>query len=298
MKHALFFLLFLGVSAFADGLSQAYSSLGSLVITQFESAPFPHPLRAEGHKYKDQLFPAKEHYQDNTVGIFIPRGSSGGAGADFVVHFHGWKNHVEGVLKRYQLIEQLSESKRNAILVVPQGPRDAPDSFGGKLEDPEGFKRFMNDVLGVMRQQPGFNKDCEIGQIILSGHSGGYQVISSILARGGLTGKVKEVWLFDALYAQTDKFLAWMDKENGRLLDIYTEHGGTKDKTEELITLLKKRGTPVFAGKELETKPSELETNHFVFLYSELEHNDVLDKHKTFETFLKTSGLAGLKNQN
>jgi hypothetical protein len=293
MKHAFLFLaLLLAVSGLADSLPQAYSSFGVLVVTQLESAPFPHPLRAEGHKYKDQVFSAREHYQDNTVAIFIPRGFKGGAQADVVVHFHGWKNHVEGVLKRYQLIEQLVGSRRNAVLVVPQGPRDASDSFGGKLEDPDGFKRFMNDVLKVLRQQPGFNKDCQAGRIVLSGHSGGYQVISSILARGGLSEKVREVWLFDALYAQSDKFMAWMDKENGRLIDIYTEHGGTKEKSEELGNLLKKRGTPLFSGKELEAKASDLKTNHFIFLFSELEHNDVLDKHKTFAEFLKTSALS------
>jgi len=59
------------------------------------------------------------------------------------------------------------------------------------------------------------------------------------------------VWLFDALYAQTDRFLKWMDTRNGRLIDIYTEHGGTKERTEELIALLKKRETPVFVEKEL-----------------------------------------------
>jgi len=63
----------------------------------------------------------------------------------------------------------------------------------------------------------------------LSGHSGGYQVIASILDHGGLTNTLKEVWLFDALYARTDKFLASWDKSHGRLIDIYTEHGGTRE---------------------------------------------------------------------
>jgi len=69
-----------------------------------------------------------------------------------------------------------------------------------------------------------------VGRIILSGHSGGYQVnFSAIVDHGGMSDKVSEVWLFDALYAQTDRFLKWMDTRNGRLIDIYTEHGGTKE---------------------------------------------------------------------
>jgi len=45
--------------------------------------------------------------------------------------------------------------------------------------------------------------------IILSGHCGGYRVISAILDRGGRSAHVKEVWLFDALYAESDRFLMW-----------------------------------------------------------------------------------------
>ncbi len=112
------------------------------------------------------------------MAIFIPKGFRETGQIDFIVHFHGWKNHVEGVLDEYKLIEQLAASGRNAVLVVPQGPRDAPDSFGGKLEDPDGFKRFMADVMDTLRQQSGLKKkDFALGQIILSGHSGGYEVM-------------------------------------------------------------------------------------------------------------------------
>src|SRR5262249_23570255 len=158
---------------------------------------------------------------------------------------------VQEVLRRYQLAEQLVESGRNAVLVVPQGPKDAPDSFGGKLEDPDGFKHFMDEVVQTLRQKSVLRrKEFTMGSIILSGHSGGYRCMASILDRGGMTDHVKEVWLFDALYAEADKFLAWFDKYHGRLLDVYTEHGGTKDETQKLMAMLKERGTPFFSGDE------------------------------------------------
>jgi hypothetical protein len=275
-----------------ETLSQRYANLGELIVTQFVSAPFPHPKRADGHKYQDRLYAADKHYADSTVATFIPRGFRETGEIDFVIHFHGWKNHVASVLQQYKLIEQLGDSGRNAVLVVPQGPRDAPDSFGGKLEDPEGFRRFMNEVVETLRQQSALkNKRFSIGQIVLSGHSGGYQVISSIVACGGLTDHVREVWLFDALYARTDQFLSWYDTQHGRLLDIYTEHGGTKGETEHLMTTLKQRGAKFFAGKESETKAVDLEQNKLVFLFTDLPHNDVVEKHQTFRDFLKTSCL-------
>ena len=295
-KRLLLCLSSAALCSYGENLPQRYAGCGELIVTQLASAPFPHPQRAEGHQYQKQLYPAKEHYTDSTVAIFIPKGFRETGTIDFVVHFHGWKNYVAGVLEQYQLIEQLLESGRNAVLVVPQGPRNAPDSFGGKLEDAKGFQRFMDEVVDTLRQKSALKKKgFTIGQIMLSGHSGGYEVISAIVARGGLTDHVREVWLFDALYAQTDRFLAWHDQQHGRLLDIYTEHGGTKAETEQLMATLKKRGTKFFSGKESETTAADLQANKLVFLFTALPHNDVVAKHQTFRWFLETSCLKKRK---
>ncbi len=297
MKGLLLLLLVTATTArAADSLEQTYARYGQLTLTQFVTAPYPHPSRAEGHKYKDKFFPADAHYQDSTVAIFIPKGFRVTPRVDVVVHFHGWGNSVEGTLRQFKLIEQFVESGRNAVLVVPEGPKNASDSAGGKLEDPDGFKRFADELTVALRQQAGFaRKDLTLGRIILSGHSGGYKVISSILDRGGLPDKVSEVWLFDALYAETEKYLAWWDQQHGRLLNIYTENGGTKDDTEAMMALLMQRGTPFLAKKDTEVTSAELKSGKLVFLYTDLGHNDVLEKRKTFCQFLKTSGLGTLK---
>src|SRR5258708_30016535 len=95
-------------------LPQLYAPQGELLLAHLASAPFPHPQRAKGHKYKDQFYAAAEHYSNDTVAIFIPKGFRETGHIDFVVHFHGWQNNVEAVLGRYQLIEQLVASRRNA----------------------------------------------------------------------------------------------------------------------------------------------------------------------------------------
>src|SRR5215475_2913975 len=87
-----------------ETLLEHYADSGELLLVHFPSAPFPHPQRAEGHKYKDQFFSAAEHYSNDTVAIFIPHGFRETGKIDFVVHFHGWNNNVEGVLKKYHLI--------------------------------------------------------------------------------------------------------------------------------------------------------------------------------------------------
>ena len=274
-------------------LEETYAAHGRLIVASFASAPFPHPARAEGHTYQGKLYPAAEHYADSTVAIFIPQGFRETERIDLVVHFHGWTNTVTGTLATFHLIEQFVESGKNAVLVVPEGPHNAPDSFGGKLEDPDGFRRFIDEVTATLRARAGFKrKDFSLGRIILSGHSGGYHVIAGILDHGGLARNADEVWLFDALYGQTDSFVAWADRTHGRLLNIYTDHGGTKEESETLKARLTTRGTPLLATEETALTADALKEKQFVFIHTDLAHNDVLDKRGEFTLFLKTSILT------
>jgi hypothetical protein len=281
----------------AQDWQQSYAQYGNLIVVKLDSAPFPHPDRAKGRQYHDKFFSAEKNYSDNTVAIFVPKGFHDTGKVDFVVHFHGWGNHVEHALERYQLVQQFVEGGRNAVLVVPQGPYDASDSFDGKLEDPDGFKRFMGDVMETLKKRDVI-KSAAIGNIVLSGHSGGYQVISSIVAQGGLSDHVKEVWLFDALYARTEKYMDWFNNHHGlRLIDIYTEHGGTKGETEKLMESLKATPdkTPFIAKKEDEASAEDLKKNRLIFLYSALPHDEVMFKHKEFVEYLRTSSLPPIQ---
>lgn len=281
----------------AETVSTNYDSYGQLMLVKLDTAPFPHPSRAQGHVYHNQNYDAAGHYSDNTVGIFIPKGYHWGKKVDFIIHFHGWMNHVEKVFSDYNLITQFCASGRNAILIVPQGPHDAPDSFGGKLEDEGGFKRFMDDVLKTLSSTQGKGK-LTAGNIVLSGHSGGYHVISGIVARGGMSANVREVWLYDALYGEAEKYMDWFNNFHGhRLIDIYTLHGGTKAESEKLMATIKsaKNPLPFFAKNETETKPSDLSNNRLLFIYSDLEHNEVIRKRDEFREYLKTSILKPLK---
>lgn len=281
----------------APTLEATFAPQGRLILAPFASAPFPHPDRANGQTYQNKIYTAQEHYSDNTVALFIPRGFRETGSIDFVIHFHGWNNTVAGTLTTFHLVEQLVASGKNAILVVPEGPHNAPDSFGGKLEDPDGWKNFMAEVVATLRARADFKtNDISVGRILLSGHSGGYRVIAGILDRGGLPKNADEVWLFDALYGRTDSFLAWADRTRGRLLNLYTDHGGTKQESEKLQARLTARATPVLALNDTASTRAPdadaLRQNQFVFIHTDLAHNDVIDRRNAFALFLKTSVLT------
>ncbi len=275
---------------FSQPLEQRYSQYGELLVTQLASAPFPHPGRANGRTYGGKVYAAAEHYSDSSVAIFIPKNFKQSKKVDIVIHFHGWFNNIDSTLKQFRLIEQFMESGKNAILVVPEGPKNSPDSYGGKLEDKDGLKKFVNDVVSYLVRQKKV-KSSQVGDIILSGHSGGYHVMAFILMQGGMPEHVKEVYLFDALYGETEKYVYWLDHYKGKMVNIYTDSGGTKWETEQLMADLQGWGIPHFGAEELDTTPKDLRKNRLVFLHTKLQHNEVVAEHNGFREYLKASLL-------
>jgi hypothetical protein len=290
-------LLFFSISAtqflYGQSLTERYKQYGEVILSSLSKAPFPHQKRMSGHTYNSKSYSFEEHYNDSTVLIFIPKGYKADAGNNFVIHFHGWNNNVDSVLSQFKLIEQFSESKKNAILVVPQGPKNAPDSFGGNLEEENGFQSFINEIADLVYEKKIIvNK--KIGNIILSGHSGGFRVISYILMRGGLTENIKEVFLFDGLYGQIEKYTYWLDHYDGKLINIYTKDGGTKEESQNLMECFNSWKVPYNFKNEIDLSDDDLRNNRIIFIYSDLEHNDVIHVRSQFMKYLRASCLTAL----
>jgi len=279
---------------FAQLLTERYNHLGEMFVPQFSSALFPHPDRTNGHVYDDKTYSAQEHYSDSSVAIFIPKEFKKTKKLNFVVYFHGWNNNIDSACAQFDLIEQFSESNKNAIFVFPEGPKNSPDSFGGKLEEKDGLKNLIDDVLKYLRENAKF-KSTKVGNIILTGHSGAYQVISFCLMRGGYTQNISDVILFDALYGQTEKYVHWIENFKGRFINIYTNDGGTKDETENLMNDLAAWEIPYFKTEESRLTIADLINNRLIFIHSELTHNEVISVRKQFRDYLKTSKISSIK---
>ena len=274
----------------AQHQNEAFKNLGNFYIVKLASAPFPHPDRANGHIYQGQLYSAKQHYNDSSVAIFIPKDFKLTSQTDFVIYFHGWRNNIDSACTRFRLIEQFSESKVNSIFVFPEGPRNAPDSHGGKLEETNGLKNLISDVQTFLSDSAGI-RNTKIGHIILAGHSGAYRVISFCLEHGGLADNISAVLLFDALYGRTEIFLQWIKNYNRHLVDIYTDKGGTKAESENLMQQLDSLNIPYIKLDEAELTEDALSKNKRIFIHSDLVHNQVIAERNQFLLFIKTSLL-------
>jgi hypothetical protein len=276
--------------AAAQPLTERYADIGTMIVTTSDHTMFPHEKRAQGHTYEGKAYPADVHYSDRTVAIFVPKGFRAGVATSLVFYFHGWRNNVDDTLKQFHLAEQLAASGVNAVLVLAEGPKNSPDSFGGKLEETSVFSSLVSDVLGALKAR-GVIESTKPGSIVLAGHSGAYRVMAFILARGGLTANIREVYLFDALYGQTEKFAHWVDRSPGKLVDIYTPEGGTREESLALMDDLRAWDIPFAAVTESAVTEDVLRKNRLVFIDSALAHDDVVAKNEQFRAFLTASAL-------
>lgn len=273
----------------AQALTVQPCSGGTLLKTALATAPFPTADRANGHSYGGQHYGRAAHYQDSTVLIFIPEGFERGDSANYIVHFHGWWNSVDSVLETFELPEQLAAAGKNAILVLPQGPKRAPDSNGGKMEQPGAFEALIQDVSRVAAQHLNL-RSLPPRHIVLSGHSGGYRAIGYILQQGGLCQRIREVWLFDGLYGQLEKYAMWLERGGPRLVLLYTNEGGTLSTTLDFRNSLKAWGLPFteLEGRSGQSLPA-LPNSGTLFWHTDLEHNAVLNERQQFAHLLKSS---------
>ncbi len=251
-------------------------------------------------------FPKGSKYDDPTVLVFVPSyfRLPKARDVDVLVHFHGHNTTAEKALAGHRLREQLADSKQNAILVVPQGPVNAADSSGGKLDRAGGLSRLLSELvteLGKAAPSKALGDTSLAGvksvrHLCLSAHSGGYSVAGSCVQHGGTN--VNETFLFDALYGKVETFRRWVRARKGKkgrarhkLITQYVG-GEVRDNNLKLLGQLKADGVPVLH----ETKPGELTRAELtkgtaIFMGSPLGHGEVTFRHNGLRDCLFASGF-------
>ncbi len=250
---------------------------------------FPDTGRAKGHLYDSVLYTAAAHYSDSTVLLIVPKHLRAGAKVDLIYWFHGWRNNVDTAAAFYELTRQFAASGRNAVLVLAETAKDAPDSYGGKLEQPGMFRGLVEDVMQALKKNNIVPRKAEPGNIVLAGHSGAFRVIAYILQNGQVP--VQEVFLFDALYSQADKFMYWINQDaQHHFVHWFTNHGGGTDiVSDTMMQRLKDQHIDYALTEEAGIQPAIIKSNRVLFVHSLREHNVIINQPDDFRLLLDNS---------
>ena len=291
--------LLLLLFSYAASFAQKENDVILFRITSANTA-FQDTARTAGYTYNKVLYPAAAHYSDSSVLIAVPTQFKSGRSIDVIFWFHGWRNSIDSAAAYFELLKQFSASQRNAILVLPEGAKNVPDSYGGKLEQQEVFKNLLNDVLNKLKSEKVISKKTRPGNIVLAGHSGAFRVMAFILQNGGV--EVKQVILFDGLYSQTDKYTSWIQADpSHQFINLYTNKGGGTDEvSEKMMQQLKEKNIPFISAEEKDVHTPILKSNQVIFIHSLKEHNDVINRpDHNFRLFIENSNaLNHLKFKN
>jgi hypothetical protein len=213
-------------------------------------APLPDALML---RLKSGAFPGGDHPD---VAVHVPAGFDATRRPGLVVYFHGWQGCVGAALSAddvpcddaalprsgADLAHQIDAARVNAILVAIELRVDAPTGEPGQTAMPAGARDLLQELFADHLAGPlGCTVPIDaLDRIVLVAHSGGYQALASVVARGDLP-QVTEVDLLDALYGVPEVFLRWIadDVERFdprqsaglRFVDLYTCCGGTADRS-------------------------------------------------------------------
>jgi hypothetical protein len=227
-------------------------------------APFLNISKGDnrGHRsYGGHVYWQNETYNDNRVLVHVPENFDARKPGVIVVFFHGNGATLERDVRDRQLVpQQISDSGMNAVLLAPQFAVDAADSSAGKFWQPGGFKRFMEESAGHLARlygDPNAAKAFANMPIVIVGYSGGFLPTAWSLDVGGVTNRVRGVFLLDAVYGQLDKFAAWIEKNRtGFFISSYTHY--TKRHDEELMAMLKEKGITVSEDMDGPLRPGSV----------------------------------------
>jgi hypothetical protein len=210
-------------------------------------------VETAGHRHLYTLSHAPIPGPYPTALVHLASGFRSDGPLHLVVHFHGWHNCLAndaesydspctaGAPARYahKLIEQLDATAANAALVTIECAYDQATGADGNLSQAGYFRAIIDELLPHIGALAGRSySESDLGAMVLSTHSGGYQAVADILDHGGLTPLVTGVVLLDSLYGDMAQYEAWLkgDLAHHRMAVIYTDGGGTEANSQSLAT--------------------------------------------------------------
>ncbi|KRR25980.1 alpha/beta hydrolase [Bradyrhizobium retamae] len=216
----------------------------------------------KGHRsYSGKVYWQDETYNDSRVLVHVPETFDVRKPGVIVVFFHGNGATLERDVRDRQLVpQQISDSGVNAVLLAPQMAVNAADSSAGKFWQSGGFKRFIEESASHLARLHGDPKSAQAFAnmpIVIVGYSGGFLPTAWSLEVGGLSNRVRGVFLLDAVYGELDKFASWIEKNRtGFFVSSYTRY--TKRHDLELMQMLRDRGITVTESMDGPLRPGSV----------------------------------------
>lgn len=201
---------------------------GRGLTIELPTAPFPH---------------SSASFTDARVRIFVPDDLRDVGVQDLIVHFHGHNTDLDATLAGHRYEQHLCASGVNGILVVPQGPVQTASGNFGKLMDPGGLAALVQQVMVVLYRE-GSILSPQLGELVLTAHSGGYVAVATNLDPSINALPVSRVHLYDAIYGFASSFVDYVEA-GGVLRSNYTPFGGTVEQNLQVIASLEQSGMPV-----------------------------------------------------
>ena len=211
-----------------------------------------------GHKGWGRTYWQDETFDDNRTLIHVPKHFDAQKPGVIVVFFHGHGATLERDVRDRQLVhQQISDSGANAVLLAPQLAVDAADSSAGKLWLPGGLRRFVaesTEHIARMTGDPRAAKALANMPVVIVAYSGGFVAAATSLEVGGLEGRIRGVFLLDALYGDLETFATWIaDNRSAYFVSSYTPH--IKRRNVELMRMLRDKGVAVTEDIDQPLKP-------------------------------------------
>jgi hypothetical protein len=249
-----------------------------------------------------------------TVLVHFAKGWQQNGAQNLIFHFHGIMNCVAATVEKtgsvcpgsgpgtpHNLIEQLDKSGANAILVAVEVAYRQNNTDAGNLVKQGFFGSMVDDTLKAINGLKGTSYSrSDIGKLILTSHSGGYEALIESAVNGGVD--VAAIFLMDSLYPDKAKcsknprackpadklknddcFKKYFDWVKGgdsrRFIDIYSQMGGTLKNSQQLATDLAGAGLTVETLKSAKQNDKKVADsvldNQILFLYSNNIHDQI-----------------------
>jgi hypothetical protein len=249
-------------------------------------------------RLKNGMFPCPgKPYDDDTTIVFIPKYFRQTGHVDLLVHFHGHHGLAAQKMLDHDLREQFHEAGRNALLVMPQGPQNATDSSGGKLERPGMYRKFLYEIMAVLKSNAAttalgsakISGNARLGLTAISSHSGGYKVTARIIAHGGYP--VQEIYLFDSLYGNVDAYANWLHRKGTKLISWYVVDTPARLNRELMARLRQAKIRWIHEEVEGTLSRWQLMNGRAVFIHTDIQHGRTPYKHHNLREALLASGF-------